>query len=302
MDAMDGAGGGTDLAARLISTLEPVVGAGNIRASVNVEFDRNTMDENEEKYDPNVSAVLSHQKSEDQSGGGAVSSGVPGTTSNVPPAQPSKPTTLPETQHSTTENAQYGVNRTVIHTIAPAGRIQRITAAILVDDEVVKTTAKGKEHYSRRKRSPQELEQIKNLAEAVIGYDAKRGDTLTIENIPFDADSDLEGLAPSGLDRVKKAVSESSPALRPLSLLVLFVLAYILIIRPVQRNILKAAPAAAAGQAQLPREPMEALPGARAETSSARALQLKEQARETLRQNPLPTTRAVQAWLREENS
>jgi hypothetical protein len=46
----------------------------------------------------------------------------------------------------------------------------------------------------------------------------------------------------------------------------------------------------------------EALPEATAEMHTQRAAQLKKQALETLRQNPLQTTRAVQAWLREENS
>lgn len=47
---------------------------------------------------------------------------------------------------------------------------------------------------------------------------------------------------------------------------------------------------------------MESLPGVTAELSSVRAAQLREQSVEMLRQNPLQTTRAVQAWLREEHS
>jgi len=303
MDAMEGSGGSTELSTRLISTLEPVVGAGKIRASVNIDYDRNTTDENQEKYDPAVSAVLSHEKTEDQSGGNAIPAGVPGTASNVPSAAQSKPAAVPETQHSITENAQYGVNRTVIHTVTPAGRIQRITAAILVDDEVVRSVDNGKVHYSRRKRSQKELAQIRSLAEAVVGFDAKRGDILTLENVSFDTDSDdIEDAAPSRLDQFQTAVSDSSPALRPLALLALFVLVYLLVVRPVQRHILTSGPAVTATPPRLPQESMESLPGASSEAGSARAAQLKGQALEILRQNPLQTTRTVQAWLREENS
>lgn len=303
VEAMDGAGGSADLAARLISTLEPVVGIGKIRASVNVDFDQQTTDESQEKYDPTVSAVLSQQKTEDQSSGGAASSGVPGTSSNVPSKAQAKPTITPDTQHSQTENAQYGVNRTVVHTVTPPGRIQRITAAILVDDAVVKTVEKGKTHYSRRKLSQQELSQIRDLAEAVIGFDAKRGDTLSVENIAFDSDSaefDLPSV--SRLGQLQRAVSESSSVWRPLSLLALFILAYFFVIRPVQKHALSAAPAVSASQPQLPGDHMEVLPGVASQSGPQRAVQLKEQALEMLRQNPLQTTRAVQGWIREGNS
>ena len=43
-----------------------MVGVDKIRASVNVDYDQDTTDETQEKYDPTVSAVLSEQKSEDQ--------------------------------------------------------------------------------------------------------------------------------------------------------------------------------------------------------------------------------------------
>ncbi len=300
-DAMD-SGGSNDLTARLISTLEPVVGVGQIRASVNVDYDQSTIDESQEKYDPSVSAVLSDQKTDQQSQGSDVTGGVPGTTSNIPSAKKSKPTITPAAQRSTSENAQYGVNKTIVHTIIPAGRIERITAAILVDDAVVKSVQKGKVHYTRRRRSQAEMDQIRSLAEAAIGFDAKRGDSISIENIAFDADS-LDGDAtPSRLNQLQQAVVESSPVLRPLSIVLLFVLAYLFVIRPLQRHVLSAVPAAAAVPAQLVAQAVEALPAPERELSSLRAAELKDHALEMLRQNPLQTTRSVQAWLREENS
>jgi flagellar M-ring protein FliF len=137
----------------------------------------------------------------------------------------------------------------------------------------------------------------------VIGFDAKRGDSISVENISFDSDSaDVDIPAPTFLEQTQKAVTDYSPALRPLSLLALFILAYFFVIRPVQKQALTPAPAAAAAPAELPLETMEALPGVTAEMGSLRAAQLREQALEMLRQNPVQTTRAVQAWLREEKS
>jgi len=303
-DAMDASGGSSDLTTRLIGTLEPIVGTGKIRASVNVNYDQGATDESQEKYDPSVSALLSDQKTEEQSAGGDAPGGVPGTTTNVPAVKQSKPAIAPSSQRSITENAQYGVNKTILHTVTPAGRIERITAAILVDDEVVRSVENGKVHYTRRKRSQQELNQIRDLAAAVIGFDEKRGDTLTVENIPFDTDAlDADTPAPAWPNQLQKAVTETSPALRPLSLVALFILVYLFIIRPVQKHALSAAPAmAAAPPPQLPAERLESLPAPGPQPGSVRAAQLKQQALEMLRQNPLQTTRSVQAWLREENS
>lgn len=305
-DPADGGGADADLSARLINTLEPVVGTGKIRASVNVDYDQGSTDENLEKYDPTVSALLSDQKSEDVSGPSAAPTGIPGTSSNVPKTKPQPPANPPITTSSKTDNAQYGVNKTVIHTITPAGRVQRITAAILVDDEIVKTVQKGKTSFTRKKRSAEELNQIKRLAEAAIGFDEKRGDSISVEDLSFDGDSaELDMPATGWTSQVQKTVSDYSSLLRPLSLLVLFVLAYMFVIRPVQKHVLTATTAPAGAEPLLQTTRMEALP----ETTNndprpevARATQLKDQTVEMIRQKPLHTARAVQAWLHEEPS
>jgi flagellar M-ring protein FliF len=302
-DNADGQGGG-DLSSRLISTLEPVVGAGKIRASVNVDYNHDTTDESLEKYDPTVSAVLSEQKSENNSGAAGGPSGVPGTSSNVPPVKDAKPPVTPTTQTSKTESAQYGVNRTVVHTVSPAGRIQRLTAAILVDDALVRSVQKGKVTFTRRKRTPEELNQIKELAQAAIGFDEKRGDTISVQNLSFDADAtDLDVAAPGWTAQVQKTVNDYSSALRPLSLLLLFVLAYIFVLRPVQKHALSATNLPSDAEPFLASTRVEALPGATAELPGpVRAAQLKQETVELIKQKPQHTTRAVQAWLHEEHS
>jgi len=83
-DTDTGEGEVARLTQRLIGTLEPVVGATRSAPGVNIDYDQNSTEESDEKYDPSVSALLSVQRSEDDSGGGAVQSGVPGTASNIP--------------------------------------------------------------------------------------------------------------------------------------------------------------------------------------------------------------------------
>ena len=306
---------GSTLTDRLISTLEPIVGTDKIRASVNVDYNQATTDESNEKYDPTVSALLSDQKSDNRAGGSAIPAGVPGTSSNIPVAKSAQdgknapsaagaaaPANM---QSSTTENAQYGVNKTLVHTVTPAGRVARITAAILVDDEIVANVQKGKVSYTRRKRSQEELDKIRDLAEAAIGFDAKRGDTISVQNMAFDADTlGADVPAANWGTQVQKAVTDYSSILRPVSLLALFVLAYLFVLRPVQKQVL--------APGQLPPPVEHALPAPHGElagnpahelgTGTARAAQLKEQTVEMIRQKPVHTARALQAWLREEPS
>ncbi len=84
----DGAGGrayGLDeeLAKTLVRTLEPVVGADHVRASVHVEYELGTSEDTQETYDPKAAATLTQEHSEENSTG-AAPAGVPGTASNVP--------------------------------------------------------------------------------------------------------------------------------------------------------------------------------------------------------------------------
>jgi flagellar M-ring protein FliF len=186
--------------------------------------------------------------------------------------------------------------------VVPAGRIQRVSAAILVDDAVVKSVQKGKVTFTRRKRSQAELNKIQELAEAAIGFDAKRGDTVSVQNMSFDSNaSDADLADQTWSDRLRKAVSDYGSLARPVSLLALFLLAYLFVLRPIQKQALGTSqpnmvlqPAVGAGADQFPTIPAELADG------TQRAALLKEQAVELIKQKPDNTTRAVQAWLRED--
>ncbi len=304
-DGMDaGEGEEAKLTERLISTLQPVVGTDKIRATVNIDYDQASSEESQEKYDPTVSALLSDQKSEDQAGGGMATGGVPGTASNVPVAKQAKPATssIPNSsQSSKTESAQYGVNKTVLHTITPAGRIERVSAALLVDDAVVRSEHNGRVTFTKQKRSQAELEEIRELAAAAIGFDAKRGDTLSVQNMSFEgnaAEADLP--AANWATQVQKTVSDYSSIFRPLSLLVLFILAYLFVLRPVQKHALS--PTDPLAQHVLAGSKTPSLGAGSAGDDSLRAAQLKEQAIELIKQKPLVSARAMQTWMSEEPS
>ena len=295
------------LTQRLIATLEPVVGVDKIRANVNVDYDQAQVEESQEKYDPSVSALLSVQKTDDTAGGTAPA-GIPGAASNIPVANKKSAPTLPPDplQSSKSESAVYGVNKVVTHTVTPAGRILRISAAILVDDEMVATTVKGKTTYARHARSPEQLEKIQQLAKAVIGFDPKRGDSISVQNMAFDSPvTDADKQAPKWTSQVQKAVADYSGVLRPVSLLLLFVLAYLFVLRPVQKQVLVNRELADGSQAALGAGMKAgALGGGSPELGEGaqRAALLKEQTIELIKTKPANTARAVQAWMREEPS
>jgi flagellar M-ring protein FliF len=312
----DGESAETTLTQRLITTLEPVAGQDKIRASVNINYDQGTVDESQEKYDPTVTAVLTETKSQEQSGmqtpgtpaaASAKAGGVPGASSNIPSKQGQATAAQPqETHSSTSDSAQYGVNKTETHTTIPAGRILRVTAAILVDDAVVRNVVNGKETFKRVKRTPEELEKIQQLAQDVIGFDTKRGDSISVQNLSFDSPVSAGDLAPPNWStKAQKVVTDYSSLVRPLSLLAMFMLAYLFVLRPLQKQAFSPAQPY---QAQQPVLDNPSIPNRLSASVGSSALgtkgatELKEQTIELIRQKPANTARAVQAWLREEPS
>jgi flagellar M-ring protein FliF len=292
------------LTERLMATLAPVVGKDHLRASVNIEYDPGTTEENQEKYDPTVSAPLSLQTSEERSGDASVAGGVPGTASNIPtPGSAGKPASSNEdgstTQTSKTQNATYGVNKTMLHTLEPAGRIKRITAALIVDDEVTRKTAmSGKVLVTRVKRTPAELKQIEVLAQNAIGLDSTRGDVISVQNLAFDTPPEVDVPPVTALDRARRGLTEYSSFVRYGGLLLLFALAYMLMIKPIQKRMI-------AGITEMPKQPLLPQPDAVLELPShnsegSRTLALKQAIIRQVMAEPIEGARVVQTWMRGE--
>ena len=331
------------MTARLVQTLEPVVGPQHVRASVNVEYDPSTSEENEETYDPKSAVAVSSQSSEEKIGG-AITGGVPGTSSNVPPStNPTEPTQATaakaatpgaatpstqaasaqpangivrttvaeggeETQLSKSESNTYAVNKLVRHTLEPAGRIRRISAALLVDDAIDTKLENGKSIETRRKRTPEELKQISDLATAAIGIDTDRGDTLTVQNLSFEQIPVDVPAKQTPLERVRVTLNDWSSFVRYGALLLLFLLAYALLLKPMKKQILstlrelparvvpeKAQVAGAAGGQLNPARDMMSLP-----PEQQRSLTLKKQLLDKVKAEPVATSQLVQAWIHEE--
>lgn len=306
-----------ELAKRLVETLEPVVGAQGVRASVHVEYDLSSGEETQETYDPNSSVALSVTRSEERLGNDA-GGGVPGTSSNLPNAKVSPPGKAGSESHSSkAESGTYAVNKLVRHTLQPAGRIRRIAAALLVDDAVEIEQKNNQRAASRRKRSPEEMKQIEQLAAAALGMDPKRGDLLAVENLSFQNLSQDTAVPPTLMERVQRSMRNWSWVFRYLALACLFGSVYMLLLRPVKKQlmtVLRELPLRATGRPAVaetaaakvvaPPQPeaLEEILGAAGQDgdlSLKKLAILKNHLVDKVKTEPAGASRLVQNWLRE---
>jgi flagellar M-ring protein FliF len=309
-----GEGAEQELTRRLIATLGPVVGADRMRATVNVEYETGSSEESQDKYDPAVSVTLNMQHSEESTGPGAAIGGVPGTSSNVAAAKPvlpaakgAPPTVAPATvardpgSSSKTEIATYGVNKTTRHVIEPAGSIRRLTAAVLLDDAIERKQEKGKWVETHHKRTPDELKLISEIAQAAIGFNSARGDVISVQNLSFDRPVAAEFPPVTFADKARKGLNDYSSVVRYAGLLVLFLLVYLLMLRPIQRRALAAPkPMQLAGGVAVSDDAETAAIAESAASLSLRSAALRKQLAEFVKAEPESSTNAVRAWLREE--
>ena len=165
---------------KILATLEPYIGFDRSRANVRADVDWNGGEQTEEIYDPNT-VVMSTQRSEETSQP-TQQSGVPGTASNLP-RQPATPR-VGATGHSRTlETTNYKTSRTVTNMKIEPGEVKRLSVAVLVDQVIEWDEAARK--LVRRPRQEEEMATLRELVLAAAGIDEQRGDTLTIENLPF---------------------------------------------------------------------------------------------------------------------
>ncbi len=187
---------------RIEAILTPITGQDNVHAQVTADIDFSRIERAEETYKPNNSpaeaaAVRSQQKSESVSVS-QPEGGVPGALSNRPSAPAEAPveankqtsettakTTPTDTRKESTTN--YEVDKTVSHTRQGGGRINRLSAAVVINYRA-RLNADGSP--VNEPLSSEEIEKITALVKQTIGFDEARGDTLTVTNSQFNLQGD----------------------------------------------------------------------------------------------------------------
>jgi flagellar M-ring protein FliF len=308
----------TLLAERLVQTLSPVVGSDHIKSSITIDYDPTSGESTQELYDPNGSVVLTSQTSQ-ETVGDLEPAGIPGTPSNAPNSQANATAAAQAKTNTTTqgihsETKTYAVSHTTRHLLEPAGRVKRLAAAILVDDAVETKTENGKMQETRRKRTLEEMKQMEELAKAAVGFDAQRGDMFSLQNISF-IQTLVEAPPPVGkMQKVTLFVERWTGLLRYAALFVIFLLVYLLVLRPVQKQVVhilqhpaKLIPARAvagelatsAGATTGGLAPLgEGLDEGRT-PEVAQTIQLKKDLVNRIKTDPESASRLVQNWVRE---
>ena len=174
---------------RIISLLTPIVGAGNLKAEINVDMNFTKREITEESVDPKGNALRSEQTSLDESAN-PEARGIPGALSNAPPLAPDLKTKVPEgkdaggslKQRSQTSVKNYEVSRKVETTTAQYGEIKKIKAAVIIREKKI-VTPEGLVTFE--KFSDEKLLEIKSLVQEALGFDEVRGDSVTVTSSPF---------------------------------------------------------------------------------------------------------------------
>ena len=178
-----------DYSDRIVMILEPILGAGSVRAQVNADMDFTRIERTSEVYAPET-VVRSEQLSEEiantpQDGG------VPGELVNEPPADPALQQ-QPEGEQqvaqqqpartSTSSTRNYEMDKTISHIQETPGSVRRLSVAVLLD-YTEKTGEDGQ--VTRAPLEQAQLDEIRTLVSEAIGFSADRGDTLSIMNAEF---------------------------------------------------------------------------------------------------------------------
>ncbi|WP_268800298.1 flagellar basal-body MS-ring/collar protein FliF [Pseudomonas huanghezhanensis] len=207
------------LTQRVQNILQPVLGNDRYKAEVSADLDFSAVESTAESFNPDQPALRSEQSVNEQRSSGSGPQGVPGALSNQPPG----PATAPQTaaaaggaagaiapgQPLLDANGQqimdpatgqpmlapypadkrvqstknFELDRSISHTKQQQGRINRLSVAVVVDDQVKVNPANGE--TTTVPWTTDQLARFTRLVQDAVGFDASRGDSVSVVNVPF---------------------------------------------------------------------------------------------------------------------
>jgi len=172
--------------------LEARVGPGRSIVEVNVDAAMDSETITERVVDPQSRVAISSdtEESEETSQGGAAGVTV---ASNLPDGDVAgSGSESSRTASQTRERQNFEVSETRRERVIPPGQLRRISVAVMVDG-LTETGPDGRPEW--RPRPPEELETLRTLVQSAVGFDAERGDMVTIETLQFTALPEAGALA-----------------------------------------------------------------------------------------------------------
>lgn len=161
-----------------------IVGYGKVRATVTADLNFDRISTNEELFDPESQIARSTQTIEENNVERDANEQNVSVENNLPAVGndlffDSKPSLESNRLEETTN---FEISKTVRSVVRETGEVRRLSVAVLVDGTYT-TDENGQQQYTPR--SEAELDKIAALVRSAIGYDANRGDSLEVVNLPF---------------------------------------------------------------------------------------------------------------------
>lgn len=239
------AGASEDRALELKRNIERILEArvGFGKAVVEVSVDTNTDREAifERRFDPDSRVAISSDTEELSTSASGTQAGGVTVASNLPDGDAAAGETSSRSENSEVrERFNYEVNETTREIVKTPGSIKRLTVAVLVDG--IRTVDEVTGEVTWEPRTEQELTTLRELVESTIGFDAERGDTITLRSLEFEP---IETDLPEGTPSIIQSLNIDTMNLIQLAVLSIVALALgLFVVRPILSR-----PAANAGAA-----------------------------------------------------
>ncbi len=177
-----------ELENRIETILSRVVGQGKVIAKVNAEINAKDVVSVEEIIDPDKTAVRSTITEDEKLNGARRNpAGVPGARANLPGAEENQQVAFNQDVSKEYKTINYEVPKVVRNVKEAPGGIEKISVSVLVDGVTANITKEdGTIEKQWQERAPAELDKYASLVRGAIGFDEKRGDSFTIQNIKFE--------------------------------------------------------------------------------------------------------------------
>lgn len=212
-----------------------IVGPGKVRANVTADMNFDRVTTSSESYNPDQQVARSTQSVADKSNERTASAGGNVTVQNNLPGVAGASTDSPSSESNRTEETtNYEIGKTTTNLVHAGGDLKRQSVAVLIDGDYT-TDDKGKKTY--KPRSDAELKKIEDLVKTAIGFDAKRGDTVSVVNLQFaDVDADTPVTSDDKMFGFEK--SELLDAVEIITVAIMVILVILLVLQPMVGRLL----------------------------------------------------------------
>ncbi len=275
-----------NLTTKVVSILENVVGRDKVKAKVSAEFDFTRRERTEEVYDPEGVVIRSEQKSTEKTSSGMSGGGVPGTASNLPGGRGAGQSSSLGKSQKQNEMINYETSKTVRHIVESPVTLERLTVAILIDGILPsqKESVENPEQYIIR--SEENIKYYEDIVRKTIGFSEDRGDEISVNVMPFER-VEYGEVQEAETDYMSMVIT----VLKYIVPLIIAVLFFLTVLRPMVRSLTAAAPASV---------PMRH-PGDRADVEElqTKEIPMEKQVIDWAAKNPQQAAGLVKDWLEE---